>query len=200
MKPTGHALLLLAAATLGGCANEPMETTTVIVVPTESGHVGTVVMNPGAEQIVLHEPYVALSAAPNGGIREASTTAKDVERIFHDAKEAKPSLRYTVYFDIGEERLTPDAEKILAKAAARVPSLHPSNIVVTGHTDRLGHDGGNLELSAKRAELARDFLVGHGVSDKLVHASGRGEREPAVPTVDGAYEPLNRRVEIELQK
>jgi len=69
-------------------------------------------------------------------------------------------------------------------------------IAVVGHTDRVGSDQSNDALSLKRAEFVRNALIKRGIAPENIQASGRGEREPIVPTADGVSEPRNRRVEI----
>jgi len=80
-----------------------------------------------------------------------------------------------------------------AEAAARLPE---ASVVVVGHTDRKGSDAYNLNLSLRRAEAVRDALVARGVAPDRIDATGRGEWDPAVPTVDEFAEPANRRAEV----
>ena len=74
------------------------------------------------------------------------------------------------------------------------------DIVVIGHTDRVGAPEGNDELSLQRAERMKADLVAQGIAPpERIRAAGRGEREPVVPTEEGVDEPLNRRVEINVR-
>jgi outer membrane protein OmpA-like peptidoglycan-associated protein len=84
---------------------------------------------------------------------------------------------------------------------SRRHSSDPSNpnspeIVVIGHTDRVGTLEYNDKLSLKRADVVRAALVAAGVPPGQIDIAGRGEREPAVATPDEIAEPRNRRVEI----
>ena len=72
----------------------------------------------------------------------------------------------------------------------------PAEIVVVGHTDRVGTDQQNDVLSLQRAERVRQELVRLGVDPNSMSTVGRGEREPLVPTDDEVAQPRNRRVEI----
>jgi outer membrane protein OmpA-like peptidoglycan-associated protein len=81
---------------------------------------------------------------------------------------------------------------VLAEIAARpVP-----DVLVVGHTDRVGGDPANDALSRQRAEVVRNALIARGVAPESVVSVGRGEREAVVPTADGVAEARNRRVEI----
>ena len=77
---------------------------------------------------------------------------------------------------------------------------HPApEIVVIGHTDRVGSVQANDLLSRQRAETVRGFLLEAGFQAASMEVAGRGEREPLVPTPDEIAEPLNRRVEINVR-
>jgi outer membrane protein OmpA-like peptidoglycan-associated protein len=73
------------------------------------------------------------------------------------------------------------------------------DILVIGHTDRVGGDEDNDRLSLQRAERVRASLVAQGIAAQSIRAAGRGEREPVVQTADGVDEPQNRRVEINVR-
>ncbi|MDN5782650.1 MAG: OmpA family protein [Luteimonas sp.] len=79
----------------------------------------------------------------------------------------------------------------------------PYEIVhVIGHSDRIGNAKANLDLSNRRAESVRDYLVQKGVPAERITAVGRGSVEPVVECEDQARDALiaclapNRRVEI----
>jgi outer membrane protein OmpA-like peptidoglycan-associated protein len=69
-------------------------------------------------------------------------------------------------------------------------------VLITGHTDRVGGVAQNDALSLQRAERVRASMLDLGLPADRAQAVGRGEREPLVPTDDEVAEPRNRRVEI----
>ncbi|MGV8932759.1 MAG: OmpA family protein [Luteimonas sp.] len=75
-------------------------------------------------------------------------------------------------------------------------------IHVIGHSDRIGNDKANLDLSTRRANSVRDYLVRSGVPANRITAVGRGSVEPIVQCDDKARQSLidclapNRRVDI----
>jgi outer membrane protein OmpA-like peptidoglycan-associated protein len=77
--------------------------------------------------------------------------------------------------------------------------LPAPEIVIIGHTDRLGSVARNDELSILRARKVRDAFLAIGVPLEMIKTEGRGEREPAVPTADDVPEPRNRRAEIKIR-
>jgi len=88
---------------------------------------------------------------------------------------------------------------VVAEMRSALAALPAAEVVVTGHTDRVGSVEANDRLSLARAEAVRDLLVAAGVARSAVTAVGRGEREPAVPTADEVAEARNRRVEIKIR-
>lgn len=69
-------------------------------------------------------------------------------------------------------------------------------LIINGHADRSGNSEYNLELSQKRADFIRQYLVRHGVPNARIKYFAFGESDPEVSTPDGVKEPANRRVEI----
>jgi outer membrane protein OmpA-like peptidoglycan-associated protein len=104
-----------------------------------------------------------------------------------------------VYFVSGRDELTPDSGPILEQVKAELARRPAPEIAVIGHTDRVGKLETNDALSLKRAQFVRDALVGAGIDASQMEVSGRGEREPLVPTADEVAEPKNRRVEINVR-
>ena len=72
-------------------------------------------------------------------------------------------------------------------------------ILVIGHTDRVGKLEANDSLSVQRAESVKKLLLAAGIAAGSMEVSGRGEREPLVPTADEIAEERNRRVEINIR-
>ena len=70
------------------------------------------------------------------------------------------------------------------------------DIVIVGHTDRVGTDEYNDALALRRAETVRAVLIRRGLVAENITTSGRGKRELLVPTAEGVAEAKNRRVEI----
>jgi chemotaxis protein MotB len=108
--------------------------------------------------------------------------------------------KQSIFFDAASARVKPEAVRLLSLVAAEVKKL-PNKIIVEGHTDSrpLSRADGytNWELSADRANSARQIMSGVGVSDTQV-AQVRGcaatqPRDPKNPT-----DPSNRRVTIVL--
>lgn len=105
------------------------------------------------------------------------------------------------YFEFDRAELNAAGRAALDTWLARY--VKGTRIVVTGHADRLGPAGYNLDLSRRRAEAARDYLVQKGVDPRLITIVAMGERQPvkhckgrASPATIACLAP-NRRVVIE---
>ena len=72
-------------------------------------------------------------------------------------------------------------------------------IEVDGHTDSVGSDDFNLDLSKRRASSVRDYLVDQGVASRHIVARGFGESQPKSTNETAEGRQLNRRVEISIK-
>jgi outer membrane protein OmpA-like peptidoglycan-associated protein len=107
-----------------------------------------------------------------------------------------PAAHYTLYFQEGGTKLTPESEPELKKVFAEIANRPGAEVQITGHTDTVGSEGDNDMLSLKRARDIRESLIAQGLNPTISRAVGRGERELLAPTPDNTAEPKNRRVEI----
>ena len=103
-----------------------------------------------------------------------------------------------VLFRSGSFELLPGARERLAKVSGIVlayPSLH---VAVEGHTDSVGSDEYNQNLSEHRAESVRDYFVQQGISAGTIEARGFGKSEPIASNDTSEGRQQNRRVELVL--
>jgi outer membrane protein OmpA-like peptidoglycan-associated protein len=103
-----------------------------------------------------------------------------------------------VLFKSGSFELLPGARERLAKVSGIVlayPSLH---LAVEGHTDSIGTDEYNQNLSEQRAEAVRDYFVQQGIAAASIEARGFGKTEPIASNDTPEGRQQNRRVELVL--
>lgn len=106
----------------------------------------------------------------------------------------------TVYFDFGSSRLNESAYPGLDEIVEMLISEPEAVIGITGHTDNVGSEQFNLELSEKRAEAVRDYLISKGVDSRRITIIAKGFSEPAENNTSENNRALNRRVEFTLMK
>jgi outer membrane protein OmpA-like peptidoglycan-associated protein len=184
----------LGAALLGACATPQG---TVVLLPEAGGKDTAVLVTQGGKQVLLDQPYAGAKLASTGP-RNYSSNASEVQAQFGAAMAALPSrpMQFTLYFIEGRDEFTDASKKDIDGVFAEIAGRPVPDVLVIGHTDKVGNDAVNDVLSRQRAEVVRKALIARGIAPDNVVAIGRGKREPVVPTADGVAEARNRRVEI----
>lgn len=101
-----------------------------------------------------------------------------------------------VHFETGSARLTPDSTDILQQAIAALRGQPSMRVEVRGHTDSVGRDEYNLDLSKRRAQSVLEFLVDNGIARDRLAAEGFGEMRPVADNSTPEGRASNRRVEF----
>lgn len=193
-------LAALAVLLLVGCA-KPARNDLYVLMPGPDGKTGALTVESGGKQAVLDQPYAAARVKERGRVEAGSVTEPEARQAFGAALEAQPGrpTSFLLYFLENRDELTPDSRQLLARVVDEIARRPAPEIVVIGHTDRVGPVPYNDTLSLRRAERVRDELVKVGIAAERIRVEGRGEREPLVPTADEVAEPRNRRVEISVR-
>jgi outer membrane protein OmpA-like peptidoglycan-associated protein len=120
--------------------------------------------------------------------------------------EYRIELPGDILFDFDKWTIREDAEETLSKVG-EIIRAYQYPVAIIGHTDSKGSEAYNLELSKKRAEAVKQWLVSQAEIDpNRIDTIGKGESEPAVPNTnpDGSDNPegrqKNRRVEVRIHK
>jgi len=179
----------------------PLGDELVVVVPGPGGTVGTAVVERGGENAGLNQAYAASRIVSGGAPQAQRLTDSQVRQEFGPLLMALPGRpkSFQLYFLEGNDEFTPESLVELEKMLAELRQRGAPDIVVIGHTDRVGTLKFNDRLSLQRAERVRAELVKLGINQARIEIAGRGERELLVPTADEIAEPRNRRVEISVR-
>src|ERR1700723_3160325 len=103
----------------------------------------------------------------------------------------------SIRFDFDKATIKPEYRDILNRIAGIMMTLKGYTIAVYGYTDDVGTQAYNLQLSQRRAEAVRDFLVQTGIpATTITSARGFGKSDPRVPGDNEKARAANRRVEI----
>jgi outer membrane protein OmpA-like peptidoglycan-associated protein len=110
-------------------------------------------------------------------------------------------IRRQINFATDSAEILPDSSGLLAEIAD-VLLRHPEIrlVEIQGHTDNTGDDDHNMDLSQRRAESVRQWLVAAGVEPGRLVARGYGETRPLVPNITAANRARNRRVQFMIQE
>ena len=124
---------------------------------------------------------------------------QELARIVSSTKTEPRGIVVTlpgIFFDPGKTTLKAGAKKTLQRIGDQLKANDTIRVTVEGHTDNVGNPDKNLEISEKRAEAVRDYLVSQGVAGDRIITTGKGETEPVATNKTAAGRQQNRRVEL----
>ncbi len=101
-----------------------------------------------------------------------------------------------VLFDVNESTLAPGAARNIDQIASFMQRYPEREAVIEGHTDSMGDDDYNLDLSRDRAFAVRQALIQAGVAASRISTQGFGESLPVANNSTPTGRQKNRRVEI----
>ena len=101
-----------------------------------------------------------------------------------------------VRFAVDESRLGREDQGVLREVARALAACPHQRFRIEGHTDAAGEGSYNLNLSLRRAQSVKEFLVREGVEPWRLEATGRGESDPVSGNDTPSGRAANRRVQI----
>ncbi len=130
--------------------------------------------------------------------------AKDVRTLITPTGLLVRILTDRLLFDSGSADLQPEGLPLLAEISHLLDIDQTHQILVTGYTDDVPIAStqfpSNWELSTSRAGSVVRFLIGHGVDESRLEASGYAALHPVASNATDAGRALNRRVEVLIQR
>lgn len=108
------------------------------------------------------------------------------------------SLKGNVTFDFNSAAVKPGLYSEIDKIGQALNRYPRTVSRVEGHTDSIGSEAYNIDLSQRRAAAVKDILVQSGVSHMRVESAGFGESRPVASNETEAGRLQNRRVEIKI--
>jgi outer membrane protein OmpA-like peptidoglycan-associated protein len=116
--------------------------------------------------------------------------------VTRDTARGLVSTMPDVLFETGKYELRPAARESMAKMAGILLAYPDLRLEVDGHTDSVGSDEYNQQLSEKRAASVRDYLVKQNIPIASISIMGFGKTEPVASNASAAGRQQNRRVEL----
>jgi outer membrane protein OmpA-like peptidoglycan-associated protein len=124
--------------------------------------------------------------AENNGCPEVK---KEVKALFKKALQG-------IQFETGKADIKPFSFPLLNQIA-NILILNPTYLIeIQGHTDNVGKPEMNLNLSDRRAESVRQYLISKGIDEKRMTSHGYGDTKPVATNKTSKGRALNRRVEF----
>ena len=127
---------------------------------------------------------------------DATRALAKLAAVKDEARGLVITLSGSVLFASDEAVLLPAAQARLGQVADALMAVKQRILVVEGHTDSRGSASHNTELSMRRADAVRSFLISKGYDPTLVSAQGIGQSRPIAKNTTAAGRANNRRVEI----
>jgi outer membrane protein OmpA-like peptidoglycan-associated protein len=123
----------------------------------------------------------------------AELEAADVSRV---GEGIAVTFDSGILFPFDSSELTAEARTSLRTLAASLRDEARTGVTIVGHTDSVGGDSYNQQLSHRRGRAALDYLVLEGVASSRLVNQGRGEVEPIASNETDDGRRANRRVEV----
>ena len=135
--------------------------------------------------------------AASSAAREAAELQRQIDAL--QAKATDRGLVLTlgdVLFTSGRADLKVGATSNLDRLVTFLSQYPSRNIEIEGHTDSVGSDDYNQDLSQRRADSVRSYLMQQGINSQRIAASGKGEHQPVADNDSASGRQQNRRVEV----
>ncbi len=133
------------------------------------------------------------------GVHQQTPATNGCPRARLEAETRQIRILQRIEFEYKKATLTYASVPVL-EAVAAILREHPelTKVEIQGHTDDVGPDDYNLELSRARANTVAIWLVAHGIAGSRLTATGFGETRPLAPNDSEAGRQVNRRVEFHI--
>ncbi len=102
-----------------------------------------------------------------------------------------------IQFPVGQATLTPENYTLLSKVQQAIETFGQPTVTIEGHTDSTGSAQTNQELSQKRAEAVKTYLVANKtLPSSRIRATGYGPSRPLAPETTPEGRAMNRRIDV----
>jgi len=166
----------------------------------QMGHRAQADLNTTRQQLASSEQQVAQErqarAEAERRAREAMDNLAKIATVKQETRGTVITLSGAVLFASGQSTLLPAAQASLDNVVSALQSQPERTALVEGHTDSQGARAFNMELSQRRAEAVRSYLISHNIAADRVRAQGVGPDRPVADNKSPEGRANNRRVEI----
>jgi outer membrane protein OmpA-like peptidoglycan-associated protein len=106
------------------------------------------------------------------------------------------AIIYGVLFDTASDKIRPESSPTLEEVLGLLQSQPALHLEISGHTDSVGNDAYNQDLSQRRAQSVVAWLTAKGIAAARLTAAGYGKTQPVADNATPQGRSLNRRVEL----
>lgn len=144
---------------------------------------------------VFLESRLSTSGAPSDPpVPTVATKLPEARRAAVQKTISQVAATGEVLFATASSRIRPEAFPYLDQLAQALRAAAPAVVVIGGHTDNQGEPTTNQQLSQKRAESVRAYLIAKGVSSRQLFARGYGASQPLTSNDTEQGRRRNRRI------
>jgi outer membrane protein OmpA-like peptidoglycan-associated protein len=127
---------------------------------------------------------------------KAQSDLADLAAVKEEERGLVITLSGSVLFASNKSDLLPSAQDRLNHVADALLTTKERKLTVDGFTDSQGSASYNQDLSQRRADAVRSYLISRGYPGELILAEGIGENRPVADNTSAEGRANNRRVEI----
>lgn len=214
MRKKGIAVLLCMLL-LGGCATmeQQSKTTKGAVYGTAGGAAAGAVIGQVIGRSTKGTLIGAAIGAAVGGVGGAAVgkmmdnqekemrgalATSEAASVSREGNLLAVTFKGDVTFDTNSAEVRPGLYSEINRVAGVLTQYPDTLIQVEGHTDSVGSDAYNMDLSKRRATAVKNLLVQRGVSENRIETIGYGKTMPVATNTTEAGRQMNRRVEIKI--
>lgn len=103
-----------------------------------------------------------------------------------------------IFFDFDKDDLRPESRSSLKRLTSFLNDNPSLKILIAGHTDNVGSESYNKDLSLRRAERVKAFLISNAISEERLSTIGLGSAMPVVGNDNPENRALNRRITVKI--
>lgn len=150
------------------------------------------------------KPSTLCGNLPSGVKEVIKEVPVKVEKIVVDTVYVKKKqyqrkiVLFGVNFEFDKATLRPESYPILEFVTKELKQYPDVRVEVLGYTDSIGPELYNIQLSKKRAETVKRFLVEHGIDANRIYVKGMGEANPVRSNATRIGRAFNRRIEFKI--
>ncbi|NJX15019.1 DUF5723 family protein [Tamlana crocina] len=138
-------------------------------------------------------------------VNEAGTVANNgcpelEPEVTEEIQKTLNEYAKTILFNSGKSTIKEESNDVLKEIVGILQEYPSAKFAIEGHTDSVGSNSLNQNLSEARASSVMHYLIENGVASNRLTSQGFGESKPIAPNSTQAGRALNRRVEINLVK
>jgi outer membrane protein OmpA-like peptidoglycan-associated protein len=124
--------------------------------------------------------------------------ASEAAAVSREGNLLAVTFKGDVTFDTDSTEIRPALYSEITRVADVLKQYPETLVRVEGHTDSVGSEAYNMDLSIRRAKAVKAMLVREGAADHRMQAVGFGESTPVAANNTAVGRQLNRRVEIKI--